>query len=358
MAPAQGAAPGDPSGCQHRAGDACLRSFALPNGAGRMRYYASQEPESLHGARPRSALVVMHGHPRDANRSFEAGLRAAEGARRLQDTVVIAPLYQVPGDQAVHCRSHGVPAAESEDAVWTCGGWLAGEPSLGPHPIGAFAALDALVAELVHRWPGLRSVTLAGFSAGAQMLQHSVAFAADPPDSVSLRYVIADPGTWLYFDPVRPQPRIAGQNTDWAACGTGAAFPGACGFVFQVPPAASTCPGHDRWKYGLQALPGHLGRDAATARSRYAAAQIDYLEAALDSSADKGAFYPILDKSCAAMLQGPFRLQRGQAFAAYEREMLTPQWPRRFVVVPGCAHDVACVLPSEAARPLLFPPGP
>jgi hypothetical protein len=190
------------------------------------------------------------------------------------------------------------------------------------------------------------------------MLQHSVAFAADAPGSVTLRYVIADPGTWLYFDPVRPQPRIAGQSTDWAACGTGAAFPGACSFVFQAPPAASACPGQDRWKYGLQALPGHLGRDAVTARSRYAAAQIDYLEGALDSSADKGAFYPILDKSCAAMLQGPFRLQRGRAFAAYEREVLAPQRPRRVVVVPDCAHDVACVLPSMAARPLLFPTDP
>jgi hypothetical protein len=275
--PVSAAASTDASACEHRADAACLQSFNLPGDAGRLRYYASQAPGAGNGAMPRYALVVMHGHPRDANRSFEAGLR---------------------------------------------------------------------------------SVTLAGFSAGAQMLQHSVAFAADAPGSVTLRYVIADPGTWLYFDPVRPQPRIAGQSTDWAACGTGAAFPGACSFVFQAPPAASACPGQDRWKYGLQALPGHLGRDAVTARSRYAAAQIDYLEGALDSSADKGAFYPILDKSCAAMLQGPFRLQRGRAFAAYEREVLAPQRPRRFVVVPDCAHDVACVLPSMAARPLLFPTDP
>ncbi len=357
-ATASATASADASVCRHRADTACLQSFNLPGDAGRMRYYASQAPGASNGAMPRSALVVMHGHPRDANRSFEAGLRAAEGAQRLQDTLVIAPLYQVPEDQAAHCHSRGVPAAGSADAAWTCAGWLAGEPSLGPHPIGSFAALDALVAELVQRWPGLRSVTLAGFSAGAQMLQHSVAFAADAPGSVTLRYVIADPGTWLYFDPVRPQPKMAGQSTDWAACGTGAAFPGACSYVFHAPPAASACPGHDRWKYGLQDLPGHLGRDAAAARARYAAAQIDYLEGALDGSADKGAFYPILDKSCAAMLQGPFRLQRGHAFAAYERELLAPQRPRRFVVVPDCAHDVACVLPSLAARPLLFTPAP
>ncbi|HBK00545.1 MAG TPA: hypothetical protein DDZ62_11665, partial [Delftia acidovorans] len=56
--------------CRHRADTACLQSFNLPGDAGRMRYYASQAPGASNGAMPRSALVVMHGHPRDANRSF------------------------------------------------------------------------------------------------------------------------------------------------------------------------------------------------------------------------------------------------------------------------------------------------
>lgn len=329
--PVLAAAPGDCTAT------ACLRTFDLPQAAGRMHYYVSSPPDSP--IAPQSALVVMHGHPRDANRSFDAGLQAARGAGREQDTLIVAPLFQVPDDLASHCRTRGVPAALPGDALWTCASWLEGGLSQGAHPIGAFAALDALLLELHRQWPSLRSVTLAGFSAGAQMLQHSIGFAADPPAGITLRYVIADPGSWLYFDPLRPVP-VPPCDAD-------------CRFTFQAP---SDCAGYDDWKYGVQALPAHLGRSAAQARARYAAAQVDYLQGALDNSAAKGAFYPILDKSCAAMAQGPFRLQRGQAYAAYEQALLKPQHARRLIVVPGCGHAVGCVLPSVAARTVLFAP--
>jgi hypothetical protein len=105
----------------------------------------------------------------------------------------------------------------------------------------------------------------------------------------------------------------------------------------------------------VRGLPSYLGRSAAEARSRYAAAQIAYIEGALDSSAGKGTYFGILDKSCGAMLQGPFRLQRGAAYVAYEEAVVTPGRRRQLVVVPGCAHDVSCVLPSEVARGVLFP---
>ena len=350
-APASADAP-----CDQAASARCFVGFALPGGAGRLHYYASRgdagTPQA--GTAPTAALVVMHGHPRDANRSFDAGLRAARAAGRLADTLVVAPLFQVGDADAARCRTRGVPAAASGDALWTCGGWLAGAPSLGAQPIGAFAALDALVAELHRRCPSLRTVTLAGFSAGAQMLQHGLGFAADPPAALRLRYVIADPGSWLYFDPVRPQPQRDGQDLAWEACGRGAEFPGGCGFALRAPDAAA-CPAYDRWKYGTANLPAGLRRSAAEARVRYAAADIHYLEGALDSSSDKGTFYPILDKSCAAMLQGPYRLQRGMAYAAYDRALLAPAQARQVTVVPGCAHDVGCVLPSEAARAALFP---
>ncbi len=342
--------------CDQAASGRCFIGFELPGAAGRLHYYASRGDAGTAeaGTAPTTALLVMHGHPRDANRSFDAGLRAARAAGRLGDTLVVAPLFQVGDADAARCRTRGVPAAEPGDALWTCGGWLEGAPSIGARPIGAFAALDALVAELHRRWPSLQTVTLAGFSAGAQMLQHGVGFAADPPPGLRLRYVIADPGSWLYFDPARPQPQRGGQDVDWEACGRGDTFPGDCSFALQAPDGAA-CPGHDRWKYGTGSLPAALGRDAAQARARYAAAEIHYVEGALDSSADKGTYYPILDKSCAAMLQGPYRLQRGVAYAAYDRALLAPAQARQVTVVPGCAHDVGCVLPSDAARAVLFP---
>ncbi|MHA6194923.1 hypothetical protein ACX3YG_11175 [Pseudomonas wadenswilerensis] len=316
--------------CEHAAGTECLRAFDLPGAAGRLNYYSSRDPGE--GSMPRAALVVLHGHPRDAGRSFEAGLRVTQAAGQLPDTLVIAPLYQV-GD-AARCHSPGVPEARAGDALWTCGSWLAGEPSLGAHPMSSFAALDALVVELVRQWPGLRQITLVGFSAGAQMLQHAIGFAAPPPAGVAVRYVIADPGSWLYFDPVRPVADGAGH-------------------AFRQPPAG--CPGYNGWKYGTDALPAWLPHGAAEARARYATARIDYLMGERDDSAAKGTAYRVLDQSCAARLQGPFRLQRGMAYVAYEQALLKPAQPRRMVVVPGCGHDVTCVLTSPAARNVLFP---
>lgn len=334
----------DSVGCAERASAGCLYAFELPGSAGRMHYYMSRSPGGTSAPAPQSALLIMHGHPRDAERSFDTALQAARAAGQLPQTLVVAPLYQVPEDRASHCNTPGTPVAQPGDALWTCAGWLSGEPSLGADPIGAFNALDALLVELARQWPSLRSITLVGFSAGAQMLQHSIGFAAEPPPGVALRYVIADPGSWLYFDPVRPLPQHS-------CHGVG------CNWAFRAPPPEA-CAGYDAWKYGTQSLPAHLTRDAAQARARYKAAQVDYLEGALDSSAQKGTFYPILDKSCAAMLQGPFRLQRGLAYAAYDNTVLKPQRPRRMVVVPGCAHDVVCVIGAEAARQVLFTPPP
>lgn len=300
----------------------------MPGGGGALHYVASSpgpcEPAAGTASTPASptrALIALHGHPRDVLKTFGA----ASSAVHDTDTLVVAPLFQVAADAAGRCDSPGNPAARPGDLLWTCVSWIeGGRAANGTRPT-SFAALDALVDELVRQNPNLRSVTIAGFSAGAQMVQHHVGFAADrPPGAPHIRHVIASPGTWLYFDPVRPDPVADG-----------------------------SCPGFDDWKYGTGALPAALGRDAASARARYAVADIAYLVGERDDGDVPGAFYRILDKSCAAMAQGPSRRQRAQAYARYDREVLAPGRQRTVTVVPGCAHDVACVFASDAARSVL-----
>ena len=344
--------------CLRDADPACLHRLSLPGGAGALAYYASASPGAT-ATPPTEALVVIHGYSRNVRASFRAGLEAAERAQRADRTLVVAPVFQVVPAQAPRCQSRGTPDVAPSDALWTCGGWAEGALSRGGGaPVGAFAALDALIAELHRQWPSLRTITLAGFSAGAQLVQRSIGFAADAPPGVHLRYVVAAPSSWLYFDAVRPQPQQGGQSVDWAACGAGSAFPGDCGFRFAPPVSPVACPDADRWKYGLQNLPAHLGRTAAEARARYRAAEVRYLEGADDSAATRAAALDVLDRRCAAQLQGPFRLQRGVAYAAYERAVLQPPRPRPLTVVPGCGHDVGCVLPSEAARAAVFGDAP
>lgn len=319
----------DAAPCEAGASAVCYLSFELHGARGQLHYYASRLPAASTGSAvttgPTSALIVVHGHSRDANKAFEAALVAATRASRLGDTLIVAPVFQVNASGAARCRTDGVPAAQPGDLVWSCSSWIDGGASANGARLGSFKTLDALVIELSRQWPSLRSVTIAGFSAGAQMVQHSIGFAAAPPTGIALRYVISDPGTWLYFDAFRPQ------RVDAAAC-----------------------PIVNRWKYGTDALPTYLGRSAAQARAQYAAAEIHYLEGALDSGDVRGAHYKILDKSCSANAQGTYRLERSQAYAKYDRTLLAPAKQRELTVVPGCAHDVACVFPSLAARAALL----
>ncbi len=314
-----------------------------------LHFYAAHLPS---GAAPDpgavvSALIVIHGHPRDANRTLAAGVLAAQRAGRASDTVVVAPLFQVSGSDAERCRFPGNPAAQQGDALWTCSSWIGGDQAEGGGPT-SFAALDKLVAQLVRTWPHLQTITVAGFSAGAQFVQHAIGFAR-PPADVRVRYVVSDPGTWLYFDPQRPAPLIDGQPSSWKHCQDAS-----CDFAWQPldGAAVTACPEANTWKYGTEGLPVAAGSDADEARARYAAADVAYLEGELDTGRHRGTFHKILDKSCAAEMQGPYRLQRGLAYAAYDRRFLSAN--HALSIVPGCAHDVTCVFPSEVARPLLF----
>ena len=345
-----------PANCADSASAACYFSFEPSGAKARLHYYASRSPETkAPGPDPVSALIAVHGYPRDANKIFNTTLLAVQRANAGNGTLVVAPIFQVATSKASKCRTAGVPAAQQDDLVWTCRTWLEGGPASNGSHLSSFAAMDAMIAELRHRWPSLRSITIAGFSAGAQMVQHYIGFAAaQPAGTVALRYVVADPGTWLYFDEVRPQPVLDGQSVDWSKCTGGASFLGNCTLEFTKMKAQ--CPGLNRWKYGTDGLPTSLRRSAAEARALYAEADIRYLEGALDSSAASGTSYRILDKSCAANAQGPYRLQRGFAYAQYDRTALAPDKQRKVLVVPGCAHDVTCVFASEAARAALLGP--
>lgn len=84
---------------------------------GNFSYYVAHE----HSAQPRNALVVMHGHPRDAVKTLQAAIDAAQAAGAGGDTLLAAPLFRVPEKLAVHCHSAGLHQPQDGDALWRCG---------------------------------------------------------------------------------------------------------------------------------------------------------------------------------------------------------------------------------------------
>ena len=294
-----------------------IMRVALPGGT-MLGYYIATTPASV-----RSILIGVQGYVRDANRTWDAAAKAVADAGHADDTLVVAPIFAVAAPEAQRCQYHGVPEAAPGDALWHCGNWSGGAPAGNDPRVTSFTAMDTLIAALAREFPTARRITVAGFSAGGQYVQRYAAFAAPPPAGVHLRFVVADPSSFLYFDPERPQPGIA------------------------------ACPSYNRWKFGTEALPPFLGRSAAAARATYADADLSYLEGSLDRDAGPGTAYRNLARNCAAELQGPFRLQRGLAYAAYDKAKLA-HGAHPLTIVPGCAHSVSCVFPAPAARAALF----
>lgn len=267
-------------------------------------------------------LIVVHGYNHDANRTFDAAARAAAAAGHSRDTLIVAPVFEMPAADARKCGFKGVPEAVRGDAVWRCGAWAGGGKATNGN-VTSFQMMDRLIAMLVNEDRAARTVTVAGLSAGGQFVQLYAGF-ANPPAGVSIRYVVSDPSSFVYFDQFRPEL------------------------------GAASCPRFNNWKFGLDKLPANLGRDGAAARQAYAAADLTYLEGALDKSNGPGTAETLLAHDCAAQLQGPFRLQRGQAYATYDAKYLA-HGTHKLVIVPGCTHAVSCVFPSPAARAVLFP---
>ncbi|OYV36947.1 MAG: hypothetical protein B7Z81_06700 [Acidocella sp. 20-61-6] len=275
------------------------------------------------GAPVQDILIAVQGYTRDANRTYDAAAAAARNAGRAASTLIVAPIFEVPAPESKKCEFRGVPGPAPDDALWHCDTWSKGAPAEDAGPT-SFQAMDRLIADLHAAYPAAQRITLAGFSAGGQFVQHYVGFAAAAPAGTSLRYVVADPSEFVYFDAFRP-----------------------------VRHKAASCLAYDDWRYGTASLPDWLGRDAARARAVYAAADLHYLEGAADTGHRRGAAYKLLAHGCGAELEGRYRLQRGENYAAYDQAMLA-HGAHTLTLVPGCAHSVTCVFEAPAARAALF----
>ncbi|MBN8889785.1 MAG: hypothetical protein ABS99_10470 [Acetobacteraceae bacterium SCN 69-10] len=266
------------------------------------------------------AVIVMHGLARNADTYFAAGLAARQAAGPAgAATLVIAP--RILGAQDV-VELH----APADMLRWRHGNWAGGAAATAPVPASSFAVFDAIIARLADRalFPALREIVVAGHSAGGQVVQRYAAVAPDNPalarEGIGLRYVVANPSTYVYFTPARPWPTAA-------------------------------CPGYNAWKYGFASrLPAYVQGDPASLERRYRGRDVTYLLGTLDTDPN----HPALDKSCAAEAEGPSRYTRGHAyFAALQADAGGPLAQRLFDV-PGVGHNGHRMFTSPCGLAALF----
>jgi pimeloyl-ACP methyl ester carboxylesterase len=270
---------------------------------------------------------------RNGDTYFELAQRScALAGGSAADTLLIVPQFLATAD----VEAHEVP---SSTLHWDWTSWMGGENAEGPAPISSFDVLDAILHTLASReqFASLAEVVIAGHSGGAQVVQRYAVVARDEAPlaarGIALRYVVANPSSYVYFDAMRP-----------VASGEFAAFDRAM------------CPSFNRWKYGLEDLPGYAG-DAASAaalEARYAQRDVTVLLGGADCDPQ----HPALDRSCAALAQGEHRLGRGLAYARY----MTLRHPEglakhRTYVIDGVGHDAKGIFASAQGLAALFGTG-
>ncbi|WP_312428704.1 hypothetical protein [Achromobacter sp.] len=264
-----------------------------PGNRYKMPVYANRDltKDELGGIK--QVLIVIHGVKRDADNYYEtaAALVAADSAR-AGDTLVLAPRF-----------SGSIDSGFAGMAAWRKASWEDGQESVQatgrPAPVTSFQVLDDLLRSLDDRkrLPSLTGIVLAGHSAGAQLVhRYAVLNNVDGAlrrDGLAVRYVVANPSSYLYLTNERPR-----------ADGKGYA-----------PYERGICPTYNQYKYGTDKLPAYAG-DSADSRLfvRYASRDVVYLLGGADNNPE----HRLLDKACGAEAQGATRLARGTGYVQYE----------------------------------------
>ncbi|MDD0969027.1 MULTISPECIES: alpha/beta fold hydrolase [Pseudomonas] len=266
-------------------------------------------------------LIVIHGRLRNAETYRKSGEVAAELAGQTANTLVIAPQFLNESDVSLY----SLPASVLR---WQGNDWMGGGLSTGPNPLSSYAALDEIVGRLSDRkqFPDVKQIVIFGHSGGAQVVQRYALLAQEQPalktEGIRLRYVVANPSSYAYFNEQRP-----------------VAFDHA------------KCPGFNRWKYGLVDPPIYSGgQSPAQLEGRYVKREVIYLLGQQDTDPQ----HPALDKSCAAKAQGAYRLERGKLFFGYLLRRHPEGVNQRLIEVPGVGHNGDGMLTSPEGQKAIF----
>jgi hypothetical protein len=315
----------------------CPDSFAVDGGfrIPICRNYALEETQ----LKVTRAVVAIHGAERRATETYAAVIAAAEEAGEDSNTLVVAPQFLNETD----------PGLPDDVLYWSGTAWRFGNRSVNGNPrLSSYAVLDAILIAIAEggHFPNLATLVVAGHSAGGQFTQRfasassaEIQISEDP--GVPIRYVVMNPGSWLYLDPARWDP-----NSE--------SF---------IPPDPQCCPGYDDYGYGLHANLNEYMRAVGPdeIRKRFGQRRLAYLLGDQDicrpdeqCTTPPGS--PPPDGGCAALLQGSYRFERGSIFYEYVQYFYGPEIVTRHSldIVPGVGHDGTAMFTSSQSLNAIF----
>jgi beta-aspartyl-peptidase (threonine type) len=296
---------------------------------------------------PAIKLVVFVHHGGSQNpvtyfNSMKAALQAAAADHPdwdlLRTTMIISP--GMIGDQ--HIADNPKRYQGNRYAYWP-GGWREGVPSVNKPQVSNFDLLDGLVLHVANRFPNVKAIIHAGHSAGGQLVSR-YSFGSPVYDvlrgrGIFVRYIISNPSSVLYFDRQRPD-LITGK--------------GFIDYRSRIPVLATgECREFNTYKYGLDEMVPYMTRRPVAAMLASFRQREIYL---LQGEADTDPMADGLDRDCPGMLQGRFRLERGQRYYEYLGHFFGPEiYQTKFLALtPGVGHSAAEMFKSKAGKPIIF----
>ena len=297
----------------------CTEWLGLGGGQARSMVYRTH-PLEVKNERIQRALIVIHGQGRNANDYFRTGVAAAFLAGALDDTIVVSPRFASSDGKT--CKDQ---LSEGE-INWRCAGdsWRSGATSLTDANVTSYDFTDELLRKLARKsvFPNLKIIVVSGHSAGGQYVsRYAMASTVHEKLGVPVNYVVSNPSSYAYLDASRPP---AGEG-------------------------ALACSTFDDWPYGLHARKGYAARlSDEQLKKQVVSRPVVYLLGELDTLPLAG-----FDSSCAAMAQGPSRLDRGKSYANY----IDGKYGAHHSVtqIPLCGHNARCMFTADPALEILFP---
>lgn len=197
--------------------------------------------------------------------------------------------------------------------------------------VSSLQVLDKLVEHFSDksRFPNLDTVVLAGHSGGGQLVHRYSLVGNDAPDGINVRYVIANPSSFVYLNDYRPRT---------------------------FDPVS--CPGWNTWKFGLNDPPKYVLEsqrvrgfaDVGSVLQTFAARDIRYLNGQYDNFTQG-----VLDTSCEAEAQGISHIDRGLAYWSYITSILPlGNFNQDIEIVPSVGHNATAMFLSKAGLAALF----
>ncbi len=295
-----------------------------PEGKGELPVYADHAIDAV-APGVTKVLVIVHGTLRNADAYYATGeTLLAKAGDLAKGTMVVAPQFLIRSDVRAFSLS-------AQTLAWTQNGWKGGDAARQPAPVSSFSALDALLQHFADRrlYPSLKTIVVMGHSAGAQLVQRYAVVGREAEDlandGISVRYLVANPSSYLYFDNDRP--------------------------ALPADQSMAACPRTTRWRYGLASAPPYVSsQDPKLLETRYARRDVVYLL----GEADTNPYTHFIDRSCAAMAQGPYRLARGLTYFDYMKKRHPTDLNQKVVEVPGVGHDDEAMFTSDCSIAVLF----